>query len=129
MPYRIELPPVTVPLEFFRANYTGVSPISEKPVRPVRSGETPNTGFEKDLPACVCLAVTERKEVPYPVHLTPWLIVCDASRFIEATLADLAVYVAAKNKGEARHWMENLLEEKLEHLRLCGIEVEIMEVH
>lgn len=75
------------------------------------------------------LVVTSQREVPLPIHLAPWLIVRDASRFIEATLADLAVYVAAKNKGEAKHWAESLLEEKIANLAACGIEVEIKEVH
>ncbi len=75
------------------------------------------------------LVVTNQREVLPPIHLAPWLIVRDASRFIEATLADLAVYVAAKNRGGSRHWVERLVEEKVENLAACGIEAGIMEVH
>jgi len=73
------------------------------------------------------LVVTSQREVLPPIRLAPWLIVRDASRFIEATLADLAVYVAAENMG-SKHWVKNLLDEKQDHLERCGVKVEIEEV-
>ena len=71
------------------------------------------------------LSVTSRREIPPPIRLTPWVIVVDPNRFIETTLGDLAVYVAAKNHGK-RPYVENLLEEKLEQLELCGITAKIV---
>jgi len=71
------------------------------------------------------LSVRRVREVPPPIRLGLGVTVVDPGRFVEADLGDLEAYVAAKNKGSAKHLMENLLEEKLEHLGLCGIEVEI----
>ncbi len=96
---------------------------SDQPDRLPTAGET----IEK--PSRLRVVVTERKRVEPPIRLSVAETVVDPQRFLDTTLADLEAYVAAKNKSEAKHWMENLLEEKLEHLRLCGIEVEIRKVH
>jgi len=92
---------------------------SVRPDRLTTAGETIGK------PSHLKVVVTERKRVEPPIRLSVAETVVDPQRFLDTTLADLEAYVAAKNKGSAKHWMENLLEEKLEHLRLCGIEVEI----
>ncbi len=79
---------------------------------------------ESQTPRLTLNLKSTRKVVP-PIMIQPWITVLDPDRFIDATLGDLAAYVAAKNHGK-RHWIENLLEEKLEQLELCGITAEIV---
>lgn len=55
----------------------------------------------------------------------PYVTILDPAKFVSATLADLARYVAAKNQGRHHSWIENILDEKIEQLRLCGVEAEI----
>ena len=57
-----------------------------------------------------------------------WLTILDPAKFVSATLADLASYVAGKNQGRRCSWIEDLLDEKIEQLRLCGVEAEIRTV-
>jgi len=75
-------------------------------------------------PPRLTLTVTSRREIPPPIRLTPWVIVDDPNKFIETTLGDLASYVEAESSG-SRHWVRNLLKEKLEHLERCGVKAEI----
>src|SRR5262245_35765701 len=63
------------------------------------------------------LKVETNRDMPGPIYLASGITIIDPGRFIAATLADLAAYVVAKNRG-SRHWVENLLVEKVEHLRL-----------
>ena len=51
----------------------------------------------------------------------------DVGKFVEATLADLAACVAARNAG-SEHWAEDLLDEKTRALTSCGVEVQVREV-
>jgi len=76
------------------------------------------------FPPRLTLTVTRRREVPPTIRLAPWVLVVDPNRFIETTLGDLAAYVEAENNG-CRHWVRNLLDEKLEHLECCGVKAEI----
>jgi hypothetical protein len=74
------------------------------------------------------LIVTRTGPTPTaPLALNAWTKVVDVEQFIQATLADLAACIAARNKG-GRHWASDLIDEKLESLRVCGIEAEIREV-
>ena len=59
-----------------------------------------------------------------PVSLRPELTVADVQRFVDSTIRDLLVYVTAKNRGSG-HWVERVLDEKLEQLECCGVKVEI----
>jgi hypothetical protein len=74
------------------------------------------------------LMVNKVEVVPSPIALTSWITVVDPGRFIQTTLEDLAAYVGAKNRGSS-HWAEALLDEKLQCLRLCGVNAEIRETH
>jgi hypothetical protein len=75
------------------------------------------------------LVVTRTGPVPAgPIKANPWTIILSPERFVDATLDDLASYVAARNAGSSGHWVEDLLDEKIEQLRLCGVNVEIREV-
>ena len=86
--------------------------------------ESGRVAVELDIPRLTIIVKESRKVVP-PIRIQPWVTVLDPDRFIDATLGDLAAYVAAKNHDK-RHWVENLLEEKLEQLELCGITAEIV---
>ena len=86
-----------------------------------------STDKKKSSSPLITLTYGQFREILPPIRLAPWLLVVDPNRFIEATLADLAVYVAAENKG-SRHWIKDLLEEKLRQLEKCGLKVEIEEV-
>jgi hypothetical protein len=58
----------------------------------------------------------------------PWVTILDPAKFVSSTLADLASYVSAKNQGRHHSWIENIIDEKIEQLRLCGVEAEIRAV-
>jgi hypothetical protein len=66
---------------------------------------------------------------PRLVQLNSWTTIIDVPKYVDSTLSDLATYVAARNKGRIRHWAEDLLDEKLAGLRLCGVLAEIREIH
>jgi hypothetical protein len=72
------------------------------------------------------LIVNKVEVVPSPIALTSWITVVDPPRFVEATVEDLAAYVDDKNRGSS-HWADDLLDEKLQYLRLCGVNAEIRE--
>jgi hypothetical protein len=58
----------------------------------------------------------------------PYLTILDPAKFVSATLADLASYVSAKNQGRHHSWIEDIIDERIEQLRLCGVEAEIRTV-
>jgi len=96
------------------------SKVSTVDNHPPRMGETSHSYFK--------IIVSRTRNVGPPVHLTPFLTVTDTEKFIGAALAELEAYVAAKNR-HSRHWVEQLIDEKLDHLRQCGIEAEIRQIH
>ncbi len=51
--------------------------------------------------------------------------IIDVAKFAEVTIKDLVSYIAAQNRGVAHHWVERILDEKLEYLKICGVKVEI----
>jgi hypothetical protein len=57
------------------------------------------------------------------------MVVTNPTRFIESTLADLGWYVAAKNNQGSARWAQDLIDEKLDQLKKCGIEAEIRAIH
>ena len=77
--------------------------------------------------ASLVLVVRTGAPAEPPISIAPAVVVTNPVRFIEATLADLSCYVAARNRGAA-NWAENLIDEKFEQLRRCGIEAEIKEI-
>lgn len=79
-------------------------------------------------PARLDLVVVRSGPIPSgPIALTPWTKVLDPRRFVECTLADLASYVAAENAGRP-HWAEDLIDEKLDALRACGVIAELRRI-
>jgi hypothetical protein len=95
-------------------------------VRGLTTDEEASVIVELHTPGLTLIVRRLRKIVP-PIKIEPWITVVDPDRFIDATLGELATYIAAKNHG-SRHWIEDLLKEKLERLALCGIAVEILTV-
>jgi len=59
-----------------------------------------------------------------PITVKPGLQIMDVARFTEATIRDLVTYVAAQNMG-SYHWVDRMLDEKLELLKRCGVRAEI----
>ncbi len=59
-----------------------------------------------------------------PITVKPGLRIMDVARFTEAAIQDLITYVSARNGGSS-HWVDKVLDKKLEHLELCGITAEI----
>jgi len=59
-----------------------------------------------------------------PITIEPALRIMDIAKFTQATIQDLVTYVLAKNRGSS-HWVERVLDEKLEYLELCGVKAEI----
>ncbi len=47
------------------------------------------------------------------------------TKFAERTIGDLLSYISAQNRGASHHWVEQILDEKLERLKLCGVKAEI----
>lgn len=88
--------------------------------------ESGRVAAESETPRLTFIVQRTRKVVP-PIKIQPWITVLDPDRFIDATLGDLAAYVAARNHGKP-HWVEDLLKEKLDQLELCGVVAEIVTV-
>jgi len=150
MPFKYELPPGAKGLDSkeylgkFDGRFSAVSdPISwqtsQPPVTPVMTRVKPP---DDDLPAMrepecrtiepvgqFMLVVTRGGPVPDtgPIRLNICTQIIDAGKFIEATLGALAACVAARNSGRT-HWAEDLLEEKISALRLCGVNAAIERV-
>ena len=59
-----------------------------------------------------------------PITVKPGLQIMDVARFTDATIRDLVTYVAAQNMG-SYHWVDRMLDEKLELLKRCGVRAEI----
>ena len=55
--------------------------------------------------------------------------IIDVAKFAEVTIKDLVSYIAAKNRGASYHWVERILDEKLEYLKICGVKTEIRRLH
>lgn len=75
------------------------------------------------------VVVTKARFVKPPVQIGKGLEVTNVSLFVERALADLVIYVKAVNNHREDkpgiHWMESLWKEKVEQLKLCGMDVEI----
>src|SRR5262245_26754763 len=143
MAYEVELPPISKAIkskEDFRnpANAelsVGPTFTTKITTHSEERAVTAVTTGEKTLPdqrpiirktePWVTLVVT--RLVPAPtcsVNLNNWTTIIDPGKFVENTLSSLASYVAARNTGR-KHWISNLLDEKIEALRACGVEAEI----
>ncbi len=80
---------------------------------------------EEERQGWLVLEVKRPERYPVvPVSLRPELTVADVQRFVDSTIRDLLVYVTAKNRGSG-HWVERVLDEKLELLERCGVKAEI----
>ena len=62
-----------------------------------------------------------------PITVEPGLRIMDIAKFTQATIQDLVTYVMAKNRGSS-HWVDRVLDEKLEQLERCGVRAEIRTV-
>ena len=81
--------------------------------------------FADEPPGWLVLVVRRPEKPPSgPITVKPGLRIIDVARFTEATIQDLITYVSARNRGSS-HWVDRVLDEKLEHLELCGITAEI----
>ncbi len=89
-----------------------------------------STFFTEDERCGWLVLVVRRPEKPPtgPITVKPGLRIMDVAKFAEATIRDLLTYVAAKNRG-SYHWVDRVLDEKLEQLELCGVKAEIRELH
>jgi len=85
-----------------------------------------STFFTEDESCGWLVLVVRRPEKPPtgPIIVKPGLRIMDVAKFAEATIRDLLTYVAAKNR-DSYHWVDRVLDEKLEYLKLCGITAEI----
>lgn len=63
-----------------------------------------------------------------PLTVGPGLRIADVAKFAERTIEDLLSYITAQNRGAAHHWVEHILDEKLEYLKICGVKAEIIKV-
>ena len=59
-----------------------------------------------------------------PIAVNPGITIIEVAKFIEATIQDLLSYVLARNRGSS-HWVDKILDEKLEQLECCGVRAEI----
>ncbi len=79
------------------------------------------------LPWLVLVVRRPEKPPTGPITVKPGLQIMDVVRFTEATIQDLLTYVTARNRGSS-HWVDMVLEEKLEQLERCGVLVEIRRI-
>jgi len=72
------------------------------------------------------ILIVRRPEKPPQgtITLGSGLRIIDVARFTEATIQDLLTYVTARNRGSS-HWVDRVLDEKLEQLERCGVGAEI----
>ncbi len=81
--------------------------------------------FFTDSTGWLVLVVRRPEKLPTgPITIGASLQIVDVAMFIEATIHDLVTYVSARNRGSS-HWVDRVLDEKLEYLELCGITAEI----
>ena len=77
----------------------------------------------------LALEIKRPEKLPQgPIAVNPGITIMDVAQFIEATIQDLMSYVSAQNRGSARHWLDGVLDEKLEQLALCGVRAEIITI-
>ena len=86
-----------------------------------------NTFFtEEERRGWLYLVVKRPENYPQgPLTVGPGLRIADVAKSAERTIEDLLSYITAQNKGAAHHWVEQILDEKLERLKLCGVKAEI----
>ena len=74
------------------------------------------------------LVVRRSEKLPTgPITIVPSLRIVDVAKFTESTIRDLETYVATKNRG-SNHWVDRVLDEKIEQLERCGVKAEIREL-
>lgn len=88
-----------------------------------------STFFTEDERHGWLVLVVRRAENPPngPITVKTGLRIMDVAGFTKATIQDLQSYVSAKNRGSS-HWVDSVLNEKLEQLELCGVKAEIRAV-
>ncbi len=102
--------------------------IEAKPTNGLSLGDVVYEFFADEPPGWLILVVRRPEKPPTgPITVKPGLRIMDVARFTEATIQDLVTYVSAKNRGSS-HWVDRVLDEKLEYLELCGVKAEIIKL-
>ncbi len=79
---------------------------------------------ENERRGWLVLIVKRPEKLPTgPITIGPGQQIMDVSKFIESTIQDLVTYVAARNR-DSYHWVNRVLDEKLELLERCGVMAE-----
>jgi len=99
--------------------------IETKTTSDLTLGDVVSEFFVDEPPGWQYLVIKRPKTLPQgPITVDPGVRIEDISKFIERTIQDLVTYVADKNRG-SYHWVDRVLDEKLEQLELCGVTAEI----
>ena len=92
-------------------------------------GDTPAADAVKIFgasPGKLYLTIKRPEKYPVgPIALGPAETVINVEKFAEITIKDVVLGIDAINRGHLHHWAVSLIDEKIEKLRLCGVEVEI----
>lgn len=62
------------------------------------------------------------------VKVNPAITIIDPAKFVSATLVDLNSCVSAINAGRSPLWIQELIDEKIEALRACGVDVDLRKI-
>ena len=99
--------------------------IETKTTNDLTLGDVVSEFFADEPPGWLYLVIKRPETLPQgTITVGPGVRIEDISMFIERTIQDLVTYVAAQNLG-SYHWVEGVLDEKLEQLELCGVKAEI----
>ena len=80
---------------------------------------------ENERRGWLVLVVKRLEKLPTgPITIGPSLRIVNVAKFTESTIRDLETYVSAKNRG-SNHWIDRVLNEKIEQLERCGVKAEI----
>ncbi len=90
-------------------------------------GQVANIFFTEDEGrGWLALEIKRSEKLPQgPIVVNPGITITEVAKFIEATIQDLVSYVSARNRGSGQHWVDSVLDEKLEQLECCGVKAEI----
>ena len=99
--------------------------IEAKPTNGLTLDDVVSEFFADEPPGWLYLVIKRPEKLPQgPITVDPGVRIEDISKFIERTIQDLVTYLVSKNRGSSI-WVERMLDEKLEHLKRCGVMAEI----
>jgi hypothetical protein len=79
---------------------------------------------DPEEPTAACRLIVRSGPTPAgPIRLNAWTTIINPEKFIRHTLDELSAYV-----GGRASWVRDLVDEKIDALRACGVEVEILEL-